>query len=158
MALGTPQALIGLWALLAPRGFYDDSARAGRVSALGAYDEHSCATSGHRSSASACLMIVAAVRGRRSLTLTAVAVWLIFAVTAHHFHALNLGPYTTADAIANVVSLGLDRARPGHRAGAPAPAGARASGRADRGGVAHRRGDDGDAATEPPRRNRPARH
>ena len=107
VALGAPQALIGLWALFAPRGFYDDFGPGGGwVSALGAYDEHLVRDVGALFVGLGALMIVAAVRGRRSLTFTAVAVWLIFAVPHTIFHVLNLGPYTTADAIANVVSLG----------------------------------------------------
>jgi AhpD family alkylhydroperoxidase len=107
VALGAPQALIGLWALFAPRGFYDDFGPGGGwVSALGAYDEHLVRDVGGLFIGLGVLMIVAAVRGRRSLTLTAVAVWLIFAVPHAIFHALNLGPYATADAIANAATLG----------------------------------------------------
>ncbi len=107
VALGAPQALIGLWALLAPRGFYDDFGPGGGwVSALGAYDEHLVRDVGGLFIGLGVLMIVAAVRGRRSLTLTAVAVWLIFAVPHAIYHVLNLGPYTTADAIANAATLG----------------------------------------------------
>src|SRR5436853_6511652 len=50
-------------------------------------------------------MIVAAWRGRRTLTLTAVAVWLIFAVPHAMYHFLNLSPYSTADAVANAATL-----------------------------------------------------
>ena len=107
VALGAPQALIGLWALLAPQSFYDDFGPGGGwVSALGAYDEHLVRDVGGLFVGLGVLMIVAAVRGRRSLTLTAVAVWLIFAVPHAIYHVLNLGPYTTADAIANAATLG----------------------------------------------------
>jgi AhpD family alkylhydroperoxidase len=107
VALGAPQALIGLWALLAPRGFYDDFGPGGGwVSALGAYDEHLVRDVGSLFVGLGVLMIVAAVRGRRSLTLTAVTVWLIFAVPHAIYHFLNLGPYDTADAVANAATLG----------------------------------------------------
>jgi hypothetical protein len=52
------------------------------------------------------LMIVAAMQGRRTLTLTAVAVWLTFAVPHTIWHMFNLGPYSTGNAIANVITLG----------------------------------------------------
>ena len=128
------------------------------MSALGAYDEHLVRDVGALFVGLGVLMIVAAVRGRRSLTLTAVAVWLIFAVPHTIFHALNLGPYTTADAIANVVSLGwtvlapvivlaLLRPPAPARPAAPAAGGGRIAG-----------GDDGRRRRRPPRRNRPARH
>jgi AhpD family alkylhydroperoxidase len=92
------------------------------------------------------LMIVAAVRGRRSLTLTALAVWLIFAVPHAIYHVLNLGPYDAADAVANaatlvwrvlapLIVLALRRARAPARAAAPAADGARIAGVPDgRGG------------------------
>ena len=76
------------------------------MSALGAYDEHLVRDVGALFLGLGVLMIVAAVRGRRDLTLTAVAVWLIFAVPHAIYHLLNLGPYTTADAVANVATLG----------------------------------------------------
>jgi len=106
VALGAPQALIGVWALFAPQNFYDDFGPGGGwVSTLGAYDEHLVRDVGGLFIGLGVLMIVAAVRGRRSLTQTAVAVWLIFAVPHAIYHLLNLGPYTTADAVANAVTL-----------------------------------------------------
>ena len=106
LALGVPQALIGLWALLAPHNFYVDFGLGGGwVSALGAYDEHLVRDVGALFVGLGLLMIVAAVRGQRELTLTAVAVWLTFAVPHTIYHVFNLGPYTTGDAIANVVTL-----------------------------------------------------
>src|SRR5207245_4241557 len=87
-------------------------------------------------------MIVAAVRGRRNLTLVAAAVWLIFAVPHAIFHVLNLGPFDTADAVANAATLGwtvlaavivllLLRAPAKARAAAPGPDGMRIAGVGD---------------------------
>ena len=148
VALGAPQALIGLWALLAPTNFYRDFGPGGGwVSALGAYDEHLVRDVGSLFVGLGVLMIVAAVRGRRTLTLTAVAVWLIFAVPHAIYHFLNLGPYSTADAVANaatlawtvagaLIVLALLRTPAPAPAGPPAPAdGARIAGVPDgRGG------------------------
>jgi len=146
VALGAPQALIGLWALVAPQNFYDDFGPGGGwVSALGAYDEHLVRDVGGLFVGLGVLMIIAAVRGRRSLTVTAVAVWLIFAVPHLIYHVLNLGPYTTADAIANAVSLGwtvlapiivllLLRAPATERAAAAGADGMRIARAGDRGG------------------------
>jgi 4-carboxymuconolactone decarboxylase len=145
VALGAPQALIGLWALLAPRGFYDDFGPGGGwVSALGAYDEHLVRDVGSLFVGLGVLMVIAAVRGRRSLTLAAVAVWLIFAVPHAIYHALNLGPYTTADAVGNAATLGwtviaplivlaLLRARAPARSSVPSAEGWRIAGVGDRG-------------------------
>ena len=42
LTLGIPQGLIGMWALFAPRSFYDDFpvGTDGWVNALGPFDEH----------------------------------------------------------------------------------------------------------------------
>lgn len=108
VVLGAPQGLIGLWALLAPHNFYKNFGLGsdGWVSVLGAYDEHLVRDVGALFCALAVLMIVAAVRGQRSLSYIAVAVWLTFAVPHAIFHAFNLGPYSTGDAIANVITIG----------------------------------------------------
>jgi hypothetical protein len=105
--LGAPQGLIGLWALLAPRNFYRNFGigSGGWVSTLGAYDEHLVRDVGALFAALAVLMIVAAVRGQRSLSFTAAAAWLTFAVPHMIWHLFNLGPYSTGNAIASVVTL-----------------------------------------------------
>src|SRR4030081_2998793 len=107
VALGAPQALIGLWALVAPQNFYDDFGPGGGwVSALGAYDEHLVRDVGALFVGLGVLMLIAPVRGRRTLTLSAVGVGLIFAVRHAIYHMLNLDPYGTADAVANAATLG----------------------------------------------------
>jgi hypothetical protein len=107
VVLGAPQGLIGLWALLAPRNFYKNFGLGGDgwVSVLGAYDEHLVRDVGSLFLALAVLLIFAAVRGQRSLSLIAAVVWLVFAVPHWIYHLFNLGPYATSDAIANAVSL-----------------------------------------------------
>jgi len=106
VASGVPQALIGLWALLAAHNFYRDFGPGGGwVSALGPYDEHLVRDVGGLSLGLGTLLIIAALRAGRELTLTAVAIWLLFAVPHTVYHLLNLDPLETADAIANVVGL-----------------------------------------------------
>jgi hypothetical protein len=108
VVLGAPQGLIGLWAFFAPHSFYKDfgAGSGGWVATLGAYDEHLVRDVGSLFVGLAVLMIVAAMQGRRTLTLTAVAVWLTFAVPHTIWHMFNLGPYSTGNAIANVITLG----------------------------------------------------
>ena len=108
IVLGAPQGLIGLWALLAPHNFYANFGIGNDpwVKVLGAYDEHLVRDVGALFCALAVIMIVAAVRGQRSLSYVAVAAWLTFAVPHALFHFFNLGPYSTSDAIANVVAIG----------------------------------------------------
>ena len=145
VALGAPQLLIGLWALLAPHNFYVDFGPGGGwVSTLGAYDEHLVRDVGALFVGLGVLMLIAAARGRRSLTLAAATVWLLFAVPHAIYHVLNLGPYGTADAVANAATLAwtvlgalivlvlLRRPAPA-RTAAPSPDGARIAGVGDRG-------------------------
>jgi hypothetical protein len=108
VVLGAPQALIGLWALLAPHSFYKDFGLGGKgwVAALGAYDEHLVRDVGTLFLGLGVLLIVAAVRGQRSLSVVAAVVWLIYALPHALWHFFNLGPYSAGDAIANVVALG----------------------------------------------------
>jgi hypothetical protein len=107
LALGLPQALIGLWALLLPRSFYDDfpAGTSGWVNALGPFDEHLVADVGALFVALGLVMAVAAVSLRRSLALTAATAWLVFSVPHFVWHVFNLEPYGTADAVANVATL-----------------------------------------------------
>jgi hypothetical protein len=105
-ATGVPQALIGLWALLAPHDFYRDFGPGGGwVSALGPYDEHLVRDVGGLFLGLGTLLVIAAIRSGRELTLTAVAVWLLFALPHTVYHLLNLDPLETADAIANAAGL-----------------------------------------------------
>jgi hypothetical protein len=108
VVLGAPQGLIGLWALFAPRSFYKNFGigSGGWVSTLGAYDEHLVRDVGALFCALAVLMIVAAVRGQRSLSYIAVAVWLTIAVPHAVWHMFHLGPFSFGNAVANVISLG----------------------------------------------------
>jgi hypothetical protein len=108
LALGIPQGLIGLWAFFAPHSFYKSFGigSGGWVQTLGAYDEHLVRDVGSLFVGLAVLMTVAAVRGQRSLSYTAVAVWLTFAIPHMVWHMFNLGPYSFGNAIANVFSLG----------------------------------------------------
>ena len=107
VVLGAPQALLGLWALMAPHGFYKDFGLGGKgwVSVLGAYDEHLVRDVGSLFLGLGLLLLIAAVRGQRSLSTVAAVVWLIFAIPHAIYHAFNLGPYATGDAIANVITL-----------------------------------------------------
>jgi hypothetical protein len=108
VVLGAPQALIGLWALLAPHSFYKDFGLGskGWVSTLGAYDEHLVRDVGTLFLGLGVLLIIAAVRGQRSLSVVAAVVWLIYALPHALWHFFNLGPYSAGDAIGNVIALG----------------------------------------------------
>ena len=106
-ALGVPQALIGLWALLAPSSFYDDfpAGTSGWVDVLGPFDEHLVTDVGALFVGLGFLRVFAAVSLRRGTVLAAAVSWLIFSVPHFAWHVFNLEPYGTADAIGNTVTL-----------------------------------------------------
>lgn len=108
LALGIPQGLIGLWALFAPRSFYDDfpAGTDGWVNVLGPFDEHLVIDVGALFIALAFLMAFAAYTLHRTTVFAAAVTWLLFAVPHAVYHFSNLGPYDTADAIGNSVTIG----------------------------------------------------
>jgi AhpD family alkylhydroperoxidase len=107
--LGLVQLVDGLWALLAPRSFYDDfpAPRGGWVSALPAYNEHLMRDVGALFLATGVLMVWAAIVLERRLTFVALVVWLLWATPHFVFHMFNLEPYDGVDRVGNVVSLAL---------------------------------------------------
>jgi hypothetical protein len=106
-ALAIPQALIGLWALLAPSSFYDDFPAGGDgwVRALGPFDEHLVTDVGALFVALGFLLAYAAINLSRPLVNAAAIAWLLFSVPHFLWHIFNLEPYGTADAISNTASL-----------------------------------------------------
>lgn len=106
--LGGPQLLIGLWALLAPRGFYGDfpgGVSSGWVSRLGPYDEHLVRDVGELFVALAVLLLIAAVVLERRLVLAVAVAWLLYSVPHTVFHALNSEQFSTAETVGNMVGL-----------------------------------------------------
>ena len=104
--LGAIQLTDGLYALLAPRSFYDDFPLGrGWVEALPAYNEHLVRDVGALFIATAVVLFAAAIWTERSLVRVACVSFLAFSIPHFIYHVLNLGPYDTGDAIANVVSL-----------------------------------------------------
>jgi AhpD family alkylhydroperoxidase len=115
IGLGFVQTVNGFWALFAPRSFYEDfpPGRGGWVSALPAYNEHLLRDVGGLFLATGVLLLVAAVRLERRLVGVSLVAWLLFAVPHAVYHVFNLEPYSTADAVGNVISLGLTVVLPG---------------------------------------------
>lgn len=107
LALGVPQALIGLWALVAPSSFYDDfpAGTSGWVDVLGPFDEHLVTDVGALFVALGFLLCFAAISLRRGTAIAAAIAWLIFAIPHFAWHVFNLEPYDTADAVGNVATL-----------------------------------------------------
>lgn len=108
LVLGIPQALIGLWALIAPRSFYGDfpDGSDGWVAQLGPYNEHLVRDVGSLFVAVGVLAVLAAISLRRRFVIGATIAWLLYAVPHFVWHLANLDPLTTEDAIANTVTTG----------------------------------------------------
>jgi hypothetical protein len=104
--LGLIQLVDGLYALLAPRSFYDDfPVGRGWVEALPAYNEHLVRDVGSLFIATAVVLLWAARTLDRRLVMVACVSFLCFSVPHTIYHVLNLGPYDTGDAVANVIGL-----------------------------------------------------
>ncbi len=104
--LGAIQLTDGVWALFAPRSFYGDFPLGrGWVEALPAYNEHLVRDVGALFCATAVILFAAAIYMERRLILVALGSFLVFSVPHAVYHAFNLEPYGTADAIGNVATL-----------------------------------------------------
>ena len=104
--LGVIQLVDGLYALLAPRSFYDDFPLGHHwVSALPAYNEHLVRDVGSLFIATAVVLLWAARTMDRRLVIVACVSFLCFSVPHAIYHYFNLGPYDTSDAVGNVVTL-----------------------------------------------------
>ena len=108
LALG--QGAAAVWALLAPRSFYDDFPGGGGhwVSALPPYNEHLIRDYGSAYLALAVLAAIAALRGEVRLARIAMVVWLVAAVPHLVFHIAH----ASEGGAGSIVSLGLNVAVP----------------------------------------------
>jgi hypothetical protein len=108
--LAASSVLLGVWALVAPQGFYDTFPGAGRhwVSVNGPFNEHFVRDFGALNLALASLLLVAAVRFQPTLVRTAAVAALLYGLPHFAYHLAHLDVYETlSDQIGNVVSLGL---------------------------------------------------
>ena len=107
--LSLQSILVGLWALAAPRSFYDDFPGAGRawVSVDGPYNEHLVRDVGALNLALLVLFVVAALRPTAELVRLAAAVALVWGVPHLIYHAFNTDGLDTVDVVGNLGGLGL---------------------------------------------------
>jgi hypothetical protein len=108
-ALAVSAVVPGAWALLSPRGFYEDFPGAGRhwVDRLPAYSEHLVTDVGAFYLAFAVLFAWAAVRPARALVIPLAVAWAAFSVAHLIFHSTHLDGFPGADAAAQTASLAL---------------------------------------------------
>ena len=99
--------LVGLWATIAPRSFYDDFPGMGRVwvAVDGPYNEHLVRDVGSLNLALAFVAVLALITGSTLLARAAGGAALIYGVPHLLYHATHLDPYDTDDQVALIVSL-----------------------------------------------------
>jgi hypothetical protein len=99
---------LGVYALLSPSGFYESfpSGR-GWVALDGPYNEHLVRDFGGLNLGLGLVLAAAAATGGRTLARVAAVSGLLFAVPHLAYHAANLEPYGTGDAIANIATLSV---------------------------------------------------
>jgi hypothetical protein len=98
-------AVAGLWALLAPRSFYDDFPTSAMhwVATDGPYNRHLVSDVGSFYLAMTALTVAALARP--ALARLAGVVWLAFSVPHWLYHSAHLGLYGTRDQVLNEVAL-----------------------------------------------------
>lgn len=103
--LGLVSLQLGLWALLAPRSFFDDFPGFGRawVAVDGPYNEHLVRDVGALNLALVVLLAAAAVRGSRELTIVAGVASLAWGLPHFIYHLFNREGLATGD---QLLSLG----------------------------------------------------
>ena len=110
LVLAAGSGLVGLWALAAPRSFYDDFPGGGRhwVSALPEYNEHLIRDAGGLNLAVAALLLAAAVVLERRLVQVALVAPLLYAVPHLIFHVAEVGELeSSGDKVAQTLTLVL---------------------------------------------------
>lgn len=100
---------LGLWALLAPKSFYDGFPGFGRawISIDGPYNEHLVRDFGALNLALFTLLVAAIVTMSRQLVITAALASLVWGVPHVLYHLFNTADYEGADAVFSVGGLVL---------------------------------------------------
>jgi len=109
VALGAPFVGIGIWALAAPRSWYDEFPGAGMhwLPAFGPYDEHLVRDLGGLYLGLGLLLVFAAVSLSRPLVQGALGMLLVFALPHFVWHLTELDALPTGDNVVSVTSLAL---------------------------------------------------
>jgi hypothetical protein len=99
----------GVWASVAPRGFFDDFPGAGRswLAPDGPYNEHLVRDFGALNLALAAVTIVALATLGRAVVVAAAVAWIAYTVPHLVYHARHLDVYDTTDQVGVIAGLGL---------------------------------------------------
>ena len=108
--LALTPALVGIWATVTPRGFYDDFPGGGHswVSAVGAYDEHLVRDVGALYLGSLVLLAFAYAWLDRRLVQAALVSYAVAALPHLIYHLTALDNLDTGDAVAEIAGLALN--------------------------------------------------
>ena len=108
LALAVPQLVTGLWAVFAPRAWFDDFPGVGPalVGAEPPYNQHLATDAGGAFLATGAALLIAVIWPRRQLVTMALVTYLTFAIPHAVYHAAHEAPglSSAADA-ANVMLL-----------------------------------------------------
>lgn len=107
--LALQSLVLGGWALVAPRSFYDDFPGLGRswVSVDGPYNEHLIRDVGALNMALLVLLVTAAALMTRHLVMTAAVASLAWGVPHLLYHAVETDGYSSSDLVASLGGLGV---------------------------------------------------
>ena len=102
-------ALVGLWATIAPKSFYEDFPGMGRVwvAVDGPYNEHLVRDVGSLNLALAFVAVLALITGSTLLGRATGGAALIYGVPHLLYHATHLDPYDSDDKVALIFSLAI---------------------------------------------------
>jgi len=108
--LAVTPALVGTWATVWPRGFYDDFPGGGRhwVSAVGPYDEHLVRDVGALYLGALVVLVLAWVWLDRRLVQAALISYAVAALPHLIYHSTALEGFSTGDAVAEIGGLALN--------------------------------------------------
>jgi hypothetical protein len=109
LLLASASLVVGVWALLGPRSFYDDFPLPGRdwVSTLGPYNEHLVRDVGALNLALGVLLATAAILLERRLVQVSLVAYLVYAVPHFVFHLVKGHAFSLGDNLANMSTLGI---------------------------------------------------
>ena len=104
-----PAGVVGVWALAAPRSFFEDFPGLGVawVAELPRYSEHLVRDIGALNLGLAVLLAWAALGLERGVVRAALVAWLVYSVPHFVFHATHLGRYEDDSATSQMIALGL---------------------------------------------------
>jgi hypothetical protein len=108
--LAWPALLLGVWATLAPRNWYENFPGVGQawIAIDGSYNQHLIRDVGALNLALVVVTVVALVKLDRLLVRTTAAAWLVYSVPHFLYHATHTDPFDTGDLIAALGGLALN--------------------------------------------------